>query len=160
MSRQIITIAKDEWRYWFRTKLAITVLIFTVILTLASVVITAMTVDADNHSRHILQSESEHAFEDQPDRHPHRMVHFGHYLFRTPTPLGRIDPGIDTYTGTAIFLEGHRQNGATFSGQQQSTGLNWLGKLSPATVLQILAPLLLIVMGYSCLLYTSDAADE
>jgi len=146
---QLLKIASEEWRYWFRTKLAISVLFLMVCMTTAAVVITAFNVALQTEQREALQRASEKAFIEQPDRHPHRMIHYGHYLFRTPPPLSAIDPGVDSYTGTSIFLEGHRQNGSTFSGQQQSTGLSWLGAFSPANVLQVFAPLLLIIVGYS-----------
>ena len=112
---KVVIVAKDEWRYWLRSKLAMTVLAIGLLLTLSSVVVTAMTMLELSHDRHELQSNAEQSFVDQPDRHPHRMVHYGHYAFRTPSPLSTLDPGIDAYTGNSIFLEGHRQNSAMFA---------------------------------------------
>lgn len=149
MNSKIIIIAKDEWRYWYRSKLAITMLVLTMALTLASVVITGLSLTHASHDRAHLQEKAEDAFVSQPDKHPHRMVHYGHYVFRTPSPLSVIDPGIDTYTGTSIFLEGHKQNSDMFGQQQQSSGLTRFSQLTPAFVMQVLAPLLLILMGYS-----------
>jgi ABC-2 type transport system permease protein len=157
MASQVFTIAKDEWRYWRRSRLIMSVMIIAVLLAVASVVVTSANMAMEAEHRQKLQSESEQTFVEQPDRHPHRMVHYGHYLFRAPPPLGRLDPGIDSYTGTSIFLEGHRQNGATFAEQQQSSGLNWLGTLSPAFVMQVLSPLLLIVMGYGVMTREREA---
>lgn len=157
MIASVLCIAKDEWRYWYRSRLAISVLLLTVIISLASVIITAVNMDNLNQQRESLQRAAEQSFVDQPNRHPHRMIHFGHYVFRTPPPLGNIDPGVDSYTGTAMFLEGHRQNGSTFSPQQQSSGLAWLGSFSPANVLQIIAPLLLILIGFSVVTREKEA---
>lgn len=145
----VVTIAKDQWRYWYRSKIAAVIMMIAFLLTLASSVLTYLSIDAANHQRLHLQHQSEAAFLEQPDRHPHRMVHYGHYVFRAPAPLGTIDPGVDAYTGSALFLEGHRQNSAMFSGQQQSSGLARFGQLTPAFVMQILIPLLLILVGYS-----------
>lgn len=144
-------IAKDEWRYWFRSKLALSVLIIGLLLTVSSVIITAFSMLELSHQRQAMQSNSEQTFVEQPDRHPHRMVHYGHYAFRTPSPLGILDPGVDAYTGNSIFLEGHRQNSAMFAEQKQSTGLTKLGSLSPAFIVQVLAPLLLILIGFSAI---------
>lgn len=149
MSSVVITVAKDEWRYWVRSKLAITVLAIGLLLTIASVVVTAFNMLELSHKRQALQATSEQTFAEQPDRHPHRMVHYGHYAFRVPSPLGMLDPGIDAYTGNSIFLEGHRQNSAMFADQKQGTGLTNLGSLSPAFIVQVLAPLLLVLIGYS-----------
>lgn len=142
-------IAKDEWRYWYRSKLAITMIIMALTLAVASVIITHLALTHQAHERTHLQDKAEQAFTAQPDRHPHRMVHYGHYVFRTPSPLSGIDPGIDSYTGTSIFLEGHKQNSAMFAQQGQSSGLTRFSQLSPAFVMQVLAPLLLILIGYS-----------
>lgn len=157
MSSPLLTIAQDEWRYWRRSKVMLTVMCITILLTAASVIVTYVNMKLETEHRQHLQAESEQTFVDQPDRHPHRMVHYGHYLFRAPPPLGRLDPGIDSYTGSAIFLEGHKQNTATFAKQQQSSGLNLLGALSPAFVIQVLAPLLLIVMGYAVMTREREA---
>ncbi|WP_158768608.1 DUF3526 domain-containing protein [Paraglaciecola sp. L1A13] len=146
---KIIIVAKDEWRYWLRSKLAISVLAIGLLLTLSSVIVTAINTMELSHTRHALQSNAQQTFVDQPDRHPHRMVHYGHYAFRAPSPLSALDPGVDAYTGNSIFLEGHRQNSAMFADQKQSTALTQLGNLTPAFIVQTLAPLLLILIGYS-----------
>lgn len=149
LASKVLIIANDEWRYWIRSKLALSVLVIGLLLTLSSVVVTAINVIELSHERQSLQSSAEQAFVDQPDRHPHRMVHYGHYSFRVPSPLSSLDPGVDAYTGNSIFLEGHRQNSAMFADQRQGTALTNLGSLSPAFIVQILAPLLLILIGYS-----------
>jgi ABC-2 type transport system permease protein len=146
---KIIIVAKDEWRYWLRSKLAVSVLALGLLLTLSSVIVTSINMMELSHARHALQDSAEETFVDQPDRHPHRMVHYGHYAFRAPSPLSTLDPGIDAYTGNSIFLEGHRQNSAMFADQKQGTALTRLGSLTPAFIVQTLAPLLLILIGYS-----------
>lgn len=149
--KQLVSVAKDEWRYWFRSKLALSVLVIGLVLTLSSVVVTASNMMELSHDRHALQNSAEETFLDQPDRHPHRMVHYGHYAFRVPSPLSVLDPGVDAFTGNSIFLEGHRQNSAMFADQRQGTALTKLGNLSPAFIVQVLAPLLLILIGYSAM---------
>lgn len=148
---EIFIVAKDEWRYWLRSKIAISVLTVGLILTLSSVIVTSVNMMELSHTRQESQNTAQDTFVDQPDRHPHRMVHYGHYAFRSPSPLSVLDPGVDAYTGNSIFLEGHRQNSAMFADQRQGTALTQLGSLSPAFVIQVLAPLLLILIGYSCI---------
>ncbi len=157
MSR-IFLIATDEWRYWRRTRLAIVVLILALLLASLSAFLTLGRMEAAAHERTHLQESAEAAFLEQPDRHPHRMVHYGHYVFRTPPPLGMIDPGVDAYTGTSIFLEGHRQNSAMFAEERASGGLSVFGGLTPAFVLQVFAPLLLILIGYASVTRELEAA--
>jgi ABC-2 type transport system permease protein len=85
------------------------------------------------------------------------MVHYGHYVFRTPPPLAMIDPGVDPVTGQSIFLEGHRQNAAMFADASAGATTVQLADMSPATVLSLFAPLLLIAMGYSVMTREREA---
>ncbi|MEM9317164.1 MAG: delta 1-pyrroline-5-carboxylate reductase, partial [Pseudomonadota bacterium] len=88
----VLTIAAAEWRYWLRSNLALSAAMLFVILLLATVVLTTLRMEGDRHERSHHQDEAERSFLEQPDRHPHRMVHYGHYVFRTPTPLSVFDP--------------------------------------------------------------------
>lgn len=97
------------------------------------------------------QAASDAAFKAQPDRHPHRMVHYGQYVFRPLSALAFFDPGVDAYTGSMAFLEGHRQNSANFSEARQSSLLMRFGDLSPAFVLQVLAPLLMVFLAHGAI---------
>lgn len=157
MMSRIWTIAASEWRYWLRSKLALAVVgTFLVILTFVSV-LTMLRMSAESAERTHHQEESEQTFLSQPDRHPHRMVHYGHYVFRTPMPLATFDPGLDSVTGQAMFLEGHRQNTATFSASVSSADMGGLSLLTPAVVYQIFAPLLIIVLGHGALVREREA---
>ena len=150
-------VMQDEWRYWQRTRVATTVVLIGVVLALASVIVNSVEMRQAAFERTEMQQVSEATFLAQPDRHPHRMVHYGHYVFRTPSPLSIIEPGVDAYTGTAIFLEGHQQNTAMFAEQRQSSGLTRFSSLSPAFVLQVIVPLLLVLVGYSCITREREA---
>jgi ABC-2 type transport system permease protein len=142
-------IAREEWRYLFRDRAAVASLLLLTVLTLLA------GFNAYEHQRHAnaerahYQAEANHAFESQPDRHPHRMVHFGHFLFRPLNPLAAFDPGIDGFTGNTLFLEGHRQNSANFGDVRQHSLLLRFGQMTPAFVLQVLAPLLLVFFGHA-----------
>ena len=86
---------------------------------------------------------------DQPERHPHRVIHYGFLVFREQAPLEFVDPGVSDYAGTSIFLEGHRQNTANFGEARHSTGMSRFGRLTPASVLALLLPLLVVVAGFA-----------
>jgi ABC-2 type transport system permease protein len=86
------------------------------------------------------------------------MVHYGHYVFRTPAPLALFDPGLDSVTGQSIFLEGHRQNTAMFAASDASADLGGLSWLSPAMVYQLFAPLLVILLGHGLVAREREAA--
>ncbi|MEX0299932.1 MAG: delta 1-pyrroline-5-carboxylate reductase, partial [Kordiimonas sp.] len=75
-------IAIDEWRYWRRSKIAVSVLWIGIVLVVGSALLTTNQMIAAFHEREHLQTTAEDTFLSQPDRHPHRMVHYGHYAFR------------------------------------------------------------------------------
>lgn len=141
-------IAGDELRLMRRSRVAVTAIILLLLLTMIAV-LTSWTHQreiAELRARH--QMAAEQAFHAQPDRHPHRVVHYGHFIFRPLSPMAAFDPGVDAFTGNSMFLEGHRQNTANFGDIRQSSLLIRFGQLTPAFVLQVVMPLLLIFLGY------------
>jgi len=153
----VITIAKEEWRYWLRSRLAqIGIIVFTGLL-LATTVLTASRVSDLRHERQHQQEEAEQAFINQPARHPHRMVHYGHYAFRAPTPLAQFDPGVDAVTGQSIFLEGHHQNTAMFADARATARAGGFGAMTPALIYQLFLPLLLIAIGHAAIVREREA---
>lgn len=154
----IAAIATAEWRHWLRSRLALSAVLLLAGLLLVTTVLTALRMQGEQAERLHHQTEAEAAFRAQPDRHPHRMVHYGHYVFRTPAPLAGFDPGLDPVTGQSIFLEGHRQNTAVFAASGASADLGGLSMLSPAMVYQWLAPLLLILLGHGLVVREREAA--
>ncbi|MDO6695360.1 DUF3526 domain-containing protein [Aliiglaciecola sp. 3_MG-2023] len=153
----ISQITKDEWRFWKRTKTATSILLIGILLTIISALINSVQMEHATHEREHFQEASEAQFFEQPDRHPHRMVHYGHYVFRAPSPLSIIEPGVDAYTGTSIFLEGHRQNSAVFSDQRQASGMTRFSSLTPSFLLQVLVPLFIILIGYASITREKEA---
>ncbi len=152
-----LTIAAAEWRLWMRSKSALAALLAVVLIIAATSVLTAIRFTEERHERAHQQEVAEETFLSQPARHPHRMVHYGHYVFRTPPPLAIIDPGVDTVTGQSIFLEGHRQNTAMFADTRASANVGGFQTLSPASVYQILIPLLLIALGHGVFVREREA---
>lgn len=155
-----ISIAVQEWRYWARTKLASIVALLALILICISVLATSSQIANEQDTRETLQIKAEETFRDQPARHPHRMVHYGHYVFRVPTALAALDPGVDPFTGTVMFLEGHRQNSATFSPSYDGAQAGTFARLTPAFTYQLLVPLVLIVLGFGVVSREREAATD
>ncbi|MEJ2410333.1 MAG: ABC transporter permease subunit [Novosphingobium sp.] len=82
-------------------------------------------------------------------RHPHNAADQGMHVFKPDPPLSVIDPGIDPFVGSTIWLRSHRQSETKFRPAQDATGLKRFGNLSPAWLLQVLGPLLVIILGFS-----------
>jgi ABC-2 type transport system permease protein len=155
--KPLLVIAGAEWRCWQRSRLATGAAVLLALLLIATTVLTALRTQGESAERAQHQAEAEAAFLSQPARHPHRMVHYGHYVFRIPAPLALFDPGLDPATGQAIFLEGHRQNTAMFAASGASADLGAFSWLSPAMVYQLFAPLLLILMGHGLIVREREA---
>lgn len=99
--------------------------------------------------RKTYEQEVRHNWEKMPDKHPHRMAHYGYLAIRPKHALSFFDPGMENYTGNIIFLEAHKQNSANFSEAGMSTGLLRFGEISIAMILQVLLPLILFFIGFS-----------
>lgn len=157
--KTIIHIAAAEWRYWLRSRVAVAgALLFFVLVSVASILNT-LRIHEEQHARVHSQGVAEETFKAQPDRHPHRMVHYGHYLFRAPVPLAIFDSGLDSVTGQSIFLEGHRQNSTTFSESSASADLGGLANITPAIIYQLFAPLLIILLGHSAIVRERESSN-
>ena len=156
--RQVLRIAREEWRQWSRSRLAWVSSALLLLVLVSTAVLTLLQVAQETAARSALQRQAHDTFLSQPARHPHRMVHYGHYVFRSPSPLAAFDPGLDPVTGQTLFLEGHRQNTAAFAAAAAGARLGGLPALSPAVVYQLFVPLLLIVLGYGAVARERESA--
>lgn len=147
---RVLLIASNEWRLMRRNRVAQLAVAMLLLLSAVAILTSLAHRDASDEVRARFQAQADRAFDGQPARHPHRMVHYGHFVFRPLPPLAAFDPGVDPFTGSTIFLEGHRQNSANFGDVRQSSLLARFGSLTPAFVLQVLAPLVLIFVGFGC----------
>lgn len=144
----VLLVARDELRLMRRNRVAVVAFSLLVLLALVAAFVSWSHQRGIAEQRARFQAHATEAFDAQPDRHPHRVVHYGHFIFRPLGPLAAFDPGVDAFTGSSMFLEGHRQNTANFGDVRQSSLLVRFGQLTPAFVLQVIAPLLLIFLGY------------
>jgi len=144
-----LCIAGAELLLLVRSRLAMTGLVSLLLLSAIAAVTSASQMNAERATRAAHQIETDDLFEAQPARHPHRMVHYGTYVYRPVSALAAFDPGVDPFSGTTLYLEGHRQNSATFGAVRENSSLMRFGQLTPAFVLQTLTPLLLVFLGFS-----------
>lgn len=146
---QIARVCRNDLIGMARNRVAVVAVVLTLMLAVAAALTSMAHRDANAAMRARFQANADRRFDGQPARHPHRVVHYGHFVFRVPPALAAFDPGVDAFTGNSIFLEGHRQNSANFGDVRQSSLLARFGSLTPAFVLQILAPLVLIFIGFA-----------
>lgn len=144
-----LRVAREEWRLLLRNRVALAASLLTVALVLTATWVSHEQRRSLTQAREHYQAMVDEQFKAQPDRHPHRMVHYGQFVFRPLSPLAFFDFGVDAYTGNTLFLEGHRQNSANFADVRQSSLLMRFGQLSPAFVLQTLVPLLIVFLAFA-----------
>ena len=153
----VARVCRNDLISMARNRVAVVAILLTILLSIAAALTSIAHRDANADMRERFQAEADTRFDGQPARHPHRVVHYGHFVFRVPPPLAAFDPGVDAFTGNSIYLEGHRQNSANFGDVRQSSLLARFGTLTPAFVLQILAPLVLIFIGFGVVVREREA---
>jgi ABC-2 type transport system permease protein len=94
------------------------------------------------------QSRDRQQWLDQGSRNPHSAAHFGMYAFKPRLPLSFVDAGMESYTGTAVWIEAHYQNPAQFRPAEDSTALQRFGELTAAAVLQWFLPLVIVLLAF------------
>ena len=146
----LLLIAGQFWKSTFKSK-AIYPLMGIMAVLLVYAVYSGVSYYEQNHFRTHHQEMARASWEANPDKHPHRMAHFGTFAFRLKHPLSIFDFGIESFTGNAVFLEAHRQNMVNFSEASFSTGLLRFGELSMAMILSTILPLLIFFIGYSAI---------
>lgn len=106
---------------------------------------------SQNQVRQHYQQLIRKSWTDNPDKHPHRMAHYGSFALRLQHPMSLFDFGMENYAGNAVFLEAHKQNTVNFSEASFSTGLLRMGELSMAMLLQTILPLIIFFLGFGCI---------
>ncbi len=149
MNPVITRIATNEIRHSLRNRSLWIACVSIATLLLLSAIIAQQNQNKLNAQRNEYQQRVRSNWLEQPDRHPHRASHYGYLAFRPKAPLSFFDPGVDSYAGTSVYLEAHRQNTANFSEANHSGGMLRFGELSPALVLQLLVPLAIFFLGFA-----------
>lgn len=147
--KTILIIAGRTWRTSFRNKAT---LILTFILGLALCIATYIgwqNFNIQNGQRLKYKEMVRQNWLAKPDKHPHRMAHYGYLAFRDKHELSFFDFGIESFAGVSVFLEAHKQNTVNFSEAGFSNGMLRFGEMSVAMVLQLLVPLLIFFLGYN-----------
>lgn len=142
-------IATNEIRHSLRNRSLLIACVSIAALLLLSAIIAQQNQAKLNAQRAAFQNQVRSNWLEQPDRHPHRVSHYGYLAFRPKAPLSFFDSGVDSFAGTSVYLEAHRQNTANFREANHSGGMLRFGELSPALVLQLLVPLAIFFLGFA-----------
>ncbi len=155
---EVLLIAKKEIQIALRKKLIVALAV--VIVGLIGVALYTGYV-AYKQQKNIIehaQKENRTKWLEQGDKHPHIAAHYGTFVFKPKTILSLFDFGLDTYTGTSIYLEAHYQHEFMFRPAQSHSSVIRFGELSVAMVFQILIPLLIIFLAFTA--FTEERENE
>jgi ABC-2 type transport system permease protein len=147
----IIAIAQNEIKSALRDKRITIFFVIIFLLVSLSVYISYVKYSQLQHYRQHAANEKRHQWLQQDPKHPHMAAHFGNFAFKPITPLSWIDYGVDNYTGTYVYMEPHHQNDFVFTPAMEMNASIRLGELSPALILQIIVPLLIIFMCFAAI---------
>ncbi|MHA4741250.1 ABC transporter permease [Dyadobacter sp. MSC1_007] len=144
----ITVIARQEWASIFRSKIPLALFSVLLVVSLLATFTGWQYVSKFNHQQRAAHQQVHDQWMSQPNRHPHRVAHYGYLVFREKSALSFFDFGLDSYVGNSVFLEAHRQNTVNMSEAGFSNGMLRFGELSMAMVLQLLVPLFIIFIGF------------
>lgn len=99
--------------------------------------------------RQTAAQQSRSQWVNQGNRNPHSAAHFGVYAFKPRLPVAFLDPGMDAFTGAALWVEAHYQNPLSYRPAEDGTALQRFGELTAAGVLQVFLPLITILLAFS-----------
>lgn len=130
-----------DWRVY-------TVIILGFVLAILAAWLTATNLRDTINERAIAKQVEETRWSSQGKKNAHSAAHYGIYVFKPLSALATIDPGIERYVGTTVWLEAHKQNEFVFRPANDSLPAARQLPLTPAFILQILAPLAMIFLGF------------
>ncbi len=132
---------RRDWRVWL-------VLGIGLALALCAALQTALELRGTLAARAQAQQGEQQRWLSQGAKNPHSAAHYGVYVFKPLSPLAALDPGIEHYVGSSVWLEAHKQNDFVYRPANDEPGLARQFALSPAFVMQVLAPMALLFLGF------------
>lgn len=117
-------------------------------LLVAAIVTGQVRADAAQRERADARDAARRQWVDQGDKNPHSAAHYGTHAFKPVGALEAFDPGATPWLGVTLKLEAHRRELAGDAPSADATALDRFVALSPATVLQLLLPLVIIALGF------------
>ncbi|WP_419211508.1 ABC transporter permease [Maribacter sp. X9] len=145
----IFILAQQLWKDAFRSRIMNIASLLMLFLLIFSSYSGWENYHDQNNTRTSIQKDVQESWENNPDKHPHRMAHYGSFALRIKHILSVFDLGMENFVGNAVFLEAHKQNTVNFSEASMSTGLLRFGEVSLAMLLKVIVPLLLFYLGFA-----------
>ena len=139
-------ILKKELLTYFRSGIFITLAIAIIALIIAADTLSTQRISAFERERTAAEFVDKDVWVNQGERNPHAAAHFARYAFKPLTEFAAFDPGITDHSGMALWMEAHNQNPAVFRRIEDMGEAARLAELSPAWILQYIAPLFIFLI--------------
>jgi len=150
MSAARAILAKDA-RELARDGRALLTVGLLLLLSIAALWLSAERMHASETARVEAQLRERQTWLNQGPANPHSAAHFSMYAFKPQTALGLFEPGLSPYLGEAIWLEAHYQDPARFRAAEDATEARRFADLSPAWIVAVVLPLVVIALGFGAL---------
>lgn len=105
-----------------------------------------------------LQATFQAQWLNQGAKSPHAAAHFGIWVLKPTTALHFLEPGYTQFTGSAVWLEAHKQNLTKYVPVTDKVFLDRLIRLDVASMMQIFIPLYILLLSFS--LFSSEKERE
>ncbi|WP_437880969.1 DUF3526 domain-containing protein [Pseudomonas sp. LRF_L74] len=155
---QTLGVAATQLTLMWRERRVVWLALVLLCLTATSVGTSAIRLSAQAQERQAVAEEEARLWDAQGMIDPHAAAHVGRAIPAPVNPLATFDPGLSDVVGASVFIEGHAQNPARHRPIEEGAALSRFGGFSAAWALQVVAPLLLILAGFSTL--SGDVARE
>lgn len=132
---------RRDWRVWL-------VLGIGLALALCAALLATLELRATLDARSQARQGEQRRWLNQGKKNPHSAAHYGVYVFKPLSALAALDPGVEHYVGSSVWLEAHKQNEFVYRPANDEPGLARQFALNPAFVMQVLAPMALIFLGF------------
>ncbi|MBB4844163.1 ABC-2 type transport system permease protein [Paucibacter oligotrophus] len=135
---------RRDWRVWLVLGLGLG-------LALAAALLTTLDLRERAAGRAVAAQAEQQRWLGQGKKNPHSAAHYGVYAFKPVAALAAVDPGVERYVGSSVWLEAHKQNEFVYRPVNDAPGAVRQFSLSPAFVLQVLVPLAIVFLGFGVL---------
>ncbi|WP_158643091.1 DUF3526 domain-containing protein [Pseudoduganella lurida] len=132
---------RRDWRVWL-------VLGLGMLLAICAGVLAAVDLQGTLDARQVAAQAERERWEHQGAKNPHSAAHYGVYVFKPLAALAALDPGVERYVGSSVWLEAHKQNELVYRPASDEPGASRQFRLTPALLLQVLAPVAMIFLGF------------
>lgn len=149
LDHRVWTVAATQLRLMGRDRRLVWLTSLLALVMLASVATGQARNSQQQRERAVAASEARRVWESQGPTNPHGAAHFGYDVYAPVSPLAALDPGLTDQLGVSVRLEGHSQNPARERPVEGGAAVSRFAGFSPAWALKILAPLMIILAGFS-----------